>query len=158
MVPSLSRVSEFMTSGPYSIGPHEPLPNALSLMREHDLRHLPVWEHGKLVGIVSKRDVDFVQALVPEPRDVVTVEDAMTPEPYAPSPDTPLVEVVRVMADRKIGSAVVVDAGRIVGVFTVSDAMRALVDLLEGKAQGSLEPRRPPSPARRPAPRRRSVT
>ncbi len=124
-------VSEYMTSGPFAVGPREPLSNARRLMEKYELRHLPVWSEGKLVGIVSDRDLNLVQMLAhASPDDVITIEDAMTPDPYAPSPDTLLVDVVRVMVERKIGSAVVVDAGQIVGIFTASDAMRALLDAI----------------------------
>lgn len=104
-------------------------------MGKYELRHLPVAVDGKLIGVVSDRDLNLVQTLAYAPPDAITVEDAMTPDPYAPTPDTPLVEVVRVMVDRKIGSAVVVDAGEIVGIFTATDAMRALIDALGGKAR-----------------------
>jgi acetoin utilization protein AcuB len=130
-------LSEYMTSGPFAVSPREPLPNARRLMEKHDLRHLPVCEDGKLVGIVSDRDMNLVQTLAHAPPDAITVEDAMTPDPYAPSPDTPLVEVVRVMVDRKIGSAVVVDAGEIIGIFTASDAMRALIDALSTRPRAA---------------------
>jgi acetoin utilization protein AcuB len=126
-------VSEYMTSGPFAVGPREPLGNARRLMDKYDLRHLPVWSEGKLVGIVSDRDLNFVQTLEHAPPDRITVGDAMTPDPYAPTPDTPLADVVRVMVDRKIGSAVVVDGGQIVGILTATDAMRALLDALGGK-------------------------
>jgi acetoin utilization protein AcuB len=126
-------LSEYMTSGPFAIGPHEPLGNARRLMERYELRHLPVVTDGKLVGIVSDRDMNLVQSLAHAPPDAITVEDAMTPEPYAPPPNAPLQEVVGVMIERKIGSAVVVDAGEIVGIFTATDAMRVLLDALAGK-------------------------
>jgi acetoin utilization protein AcuB len=138
MIPASAHVSEYMTSGPFSIGPHEPIENARSLMRKHNVRQLPVWAHGALVGTVSDRDVYLVETLVSGPLDTVMVEAAMTADPYAPSPDTPLLEVVRTMAARKLGAAVVLDAGRIVGIFTATDAMRALVDALEGRLGGRI--------------------
>lgn len=130
---SSPHISEYMTSGPFAIAPGEPLDNARRLMEKYELRHLPVWSGGALVGIVSDRDLDLVQTLASIRPAPLTVEEAMTPDPYAPSPDTPLIDVVRVMIERKIGSAVVVDAGQIVGIFTAMDAMRALVDALGGK-------------------------
>jgi acetoin utilization protein AcuB len=56
----------------------------------------------------------------------------MTPEPYSVTPDAPLNQVARVMAQRKIGSAVVIERGAVSGVFTVTDALQALVEALEG--------------------------
>jgi acetoin utilization protein AcuB len=122
-----------MTSGPFAVGPREPLVSARRLMEKYELRHLPVYSDGKLVGIVSDRDLNLVQTLAHAPPGAITVEDAMTPDPYATSPDTPLIDVLRVMVDRKIGSAVVVDREQIVGIFTATDAMQALVDVFSEK-------------------------
>jgi acetoin utilization protein AcuB len=60
VVPS---VADYMTPGPYMVGPYEPLPKAHELMREHGLRHLPVMDQGALVGILSDRDLNLVQTL-----------------------------------------------------------------------------------------------
>jgi acetoin utilization protein AcuB len=102
-------------------------------MEDYGVRHLPVMDHGELVGMLSDRDMNLVQSLAPVPPDTITVEDAMTAEPYAVAPETLLQEVARRMADRRIGSAVVVDHGAVVGVFTTTDALNALADTLEGK-------------------------
>lgn len=126
-----AHVSEYMTAGPFAVGPREPLANARHLMKKHHIRHLPVCSQGKLIGLVSDRDLELVQSLAHAPPSSITVEDAMTPDPYAPSPDTLLVEALRVMIERKIGSAVIMDGGQVVGIFTSTDAMRALVDLLD---------------------------
>jgi acetoin utilization protein AcuB len=58
------------------------------------------------------------------------VEDVMTPHPYTVTPGAPLDEVASAMSRRKIGSAVVVEGGRVVGVFTTVDALRLLSALL----------------------------
>ncbi len=143
-------VSEYMTTGPYAVGPREPLLNAKRLMQKYGLRHLPVWSEGKLVGIVSERDLNLAHALLAQvPAEEIVVEDAMTGDPYAPSPDAPIDEVMRVMIDRKIGSAVVLDQGQIVGIFTATDAMRALLD--------ALATRRAPTSAGAGTPRRRGA-
>lgn len=126
-------VSEYMTPGPFTIGPRQKLADARRLMEERAIRHMPVREDGKLVGILLQRDLELVWTLAHAPFEALTVEDAMTPNPYAIPPSAPLDEVVRVMSDRKIGSVVVVDRGRIVGVFTATDAMRALVDVLRAR-------------------------
>jgi acetoin utilization protein AcuB len=61
----------------------------------------------------------------------VVVSQVMSEKPYSVSPDTPLDEVAHTMASEKFGSAVVVQNGHVVGVFTTVDACRALGDLLE---------------------------
>jgi acetoin utilization protein AcuB len=125
-------VSDYMTPGPYFVSPDESLPQANVLMREHGIRHLPVVKGRDLVGILSDRDLNLVQTLAHARPEEITVEDAMTAEPYAVSPDAPLNEVARVMLSRKIGSAVVMDGRELVGVFTVTDGLQALVEALEG--------------------------
>lgn len=126
-------VADYMTRSPHSIGFDQTLVQAHKLMREHDIRHLPVLRGGRLVGILSERDLAFVEAL----RDVnsakVTVEEAMTPLPYTIAPDASLGAVAREMADHRYGSAVVMREGHVVGVFTTTDALRALADALGGK-------------------------
>jgi acetoin utilization protein AcuB len=103
-------------------------------MNEHEIRHLPVVVGSELVGVVSDRDLSLVQTLAQASPETLTVEDAMTPEPYVVAPNVPLQAVARAMIRRKIGSAVVVDSGSVVGVFTVTDALQALVEVLEGTA------------------------
>jgi acetoin utilization protein AcuB len=124
-----------MTSSPIFVAPEERLSRAKRLMDEYLIRHLPVVRGGKLVGIVSERDVYMVQymeALAHLPR-TMTVDDAMTAEPFAVRPETPLDVVAREMAGRKIGAAVVTEDGAILGVFTATDALRVLADALGGK-------------------------
>jgi acetoin utilization protein AcuB len=125
-------VADYMTPGPYMVGPYEPLQKAHEIMREHGIRHLPVVAEGALVGILSDRDLNLVQTLAHARPEEITVEDAMTSDPYAVSPTTPLNQVARIMQERKIGSAVVMDQGGVAGVFTLTDALQALVDALEG--------------------------
>lgn len=83
-----------------------------------------------LRGVLSERDIALVEAMEPLDPERVTVEEAMTPEPYAVQPTTPLRDVVRTMAERKYGSAVIVEYDRPVGVFTTIDALRLLERML----------------------------
>jgi acetoin utilization protein AcuB len=126
-------IADFMTPGPHSIGRDQSLAAAHRLMREHRIRHLPVLDGGKLVGVISDRDLHLAETLKDVDAERVPVEDAMTPSPYWVGPATPLAVVAREMAEQKIGSAVVIDGKRIAGVFTVTDALRALADYAEGK-------------------------
>lgn len=130
-MPSQPRlVGAHMTLWPHSIGRDQPMARASERMRKHGVRHLPVLHQGQLVGIVSERDIALVEALGPLDPDKVLVEEAMTPEPYAVTPDMPLVRVVRELFRRKYGCAVVIDAGHVVGLFTTTDALRMLGELL----------------------------
>jgi len=64
-----------------------------------------------------------------DPKEL-SVDEAMSEDVYAVSPDTPLRIVTAEMAERKLGSAVVVDGEKVIGVFTVTDACRALTLVL----------------------------
>jgi acetoin utilization protein AcuB len=123
-------IRKYMTSNPVTIGQEQTLDVAHRVMREHRVRHLPVLQGGKLVGVLSQRDLHLIETLNDVDPATTTVEDAMTMDVYVTAPSTPLAEVVSVMADHKYGSAVVVDRGKIVGMFTTIDALDALAHLL----------------------------
>lgn len=124
-------IAAYMTPDPHLVEAEASLPDALKIMWAHDVRHLPVTQEGALVGILSKRDVSLITPVVESPPAEVSVEDVMTEDPYVVTPSTPLGEVASVMAERKIGSAIVVEGGKVVGVFTTVDALRALAAVLE---------------------------
>jgi acetoin utilization protein AcuB len=123
-------IADRMTRTPLLIGVEQSLTAAHEVMRSNGIRHLPVLHGGKLVGVVSQRDLHIVESLRDVSPDEVTVEEAMTQDVYAVPPRTPLREVVSEMAERKLGSAVVVEGTRIVGVFTIVDALDTLVGIL----------------------------
>jgi acetoin utilization protein AcuB len=123
-------VQEFMTVGPVVIGTKRTLAEAHRTMRERSIRHLPVVDGGALVGVVSQRDLYLLETLEAVDPATETVEEAMTAEPFAVPPAAPLEDVAAEMARRKIGSAVVVDRGAVIGLFTTVDALRALAALL----------------------------
>ena len=123
-------ISKFMTTTPHTAESSDTLATAAKVMREHGIRHLPVVEGGKLLGIITERDIRFVESFQDVDPEELTLEEAMTEEPYTVSPDTPLDEVATTMAEQKYGSALVVQNEQIVGVFTTVDACRALAELL----------------------------
>lgn len=125
-------IKDYMTKSPHSIGADQTVGFARSLMRDHGIRHLPVLQGGKLVGILSDRDVYWIETLKEEEGDKLLVEEAMSPMPYAVAPDAPLAEVAREMAHHKYGSAVVMEGDKITGVFTTTDALSALAAILTG--------------------------
>jgi acetoin utilization protein AcuB len=126
-------IAAYMTRSPLTIGFDQPLAAASRLMHEHRIRHLPVLKGGQLVGMVTQRDLRLIESLRDVDPETVTVEEAMTPEPYAIAPDTPLERVAAEMADHKYGATIVVDGGEVVGVFTTVDALRALRELAHTK-------------------------
>lgn len=123
-------ISERMTRTPHLIGAEQPMTVAHEMMRSNGIRHLPVLHGGKLVGLVSLNDLYLIESLRDVNPDEVRVEEAMTQDVYTVTPKTPLKEVVSEMAERKLGSAVVVEGSKIVGVFTTIDALDTLAGLL----------------------------
>jgi acetoin utilization protein AcuB len=133
MTKPIPTIQKYMTTQPHSIGEDQTMTTAHQMMREHRFRHLPVLKGGKLVGVLSDRDLHLVETLRDVDPNQVRVEDAMTASPYAVSPDSPLDEVVATMAQHKYGCAVVMQNGKLVGIFTTVDACRAFAEMLLGR-------------------------
>ena len=123
-------ISRYMTPQPWTIERRATLTAAHQLMRSHAIRHLPVMDAGKLVGIVSERDLHLIETLPDADPDEVTVDDAMTESVYIAAPTDEVSEVVDRMAARKLGSAVVMQDQRVEGIFTLIDALHVLSHVL----------------------------
>lgn len=124
-------IREYMTSPAQLIEAHEPLLAAHQRMRAFNVRHLPVMEGGKLVGLVTARDLQIIESFKDADMRKTAVREAMTPAPFTVHAEASLDDVARTMAIHKYGSAIVVSDGRVIGIFTAADALRALVDALE---------------------------
>lgn len=121
-------VAQFMTQSPYTIAYDQPMAVAQRIMREQRIRHLPVLRGGVLAGIVSQRDIYFLETIAGTDPEKVSVYEAMTADPYQVPPECPLDEVAEEMAKHRFGYAVVTEPGRgVVGVFTTTDALTALL-------------------------------
>lgn len=118
-------VSRYMTLHPLAIGVREKLSAARALMRREDIHHLPVMDEDKLVGIISDRDLHPIH-----PLHDGTVADAMSEPPITVDSMTSLDEAVHVMQERGCSSVLILGDEGIAGIFTTSDALRALDDLL----------------------------
>jgi acetoin utilization protein AcuB len=126
------QVIAFMTPFPHSIDVDAPLEDAHKLMREHRFRHLPVMSGGEIVGVLTDRDIKLVLGPdfgSPEEREL-RVRDAYVERPCVVPASTPVAKVARVMAQNRIGSAIVTKHGKLVGIFTVTDACRALAEII----------------------------
>ena len=121
-----------MTPTPHTIGAEQSLEQAHAVMREHRIRHLPVLHGGRLVGVISHRDLMLIESLPGVDAREVPVEDAMTTDLYTVTPTTPVAKVAGTMARRKLGSAIVMKKDVVIGVFTVTDACQALAELTTG--------------------------
>ena len=131
------RVRDCMSVDPAIVAPNDPLQSVISLLRRPDIRSVPVVENGRLIGIVTNRDVRQVAPAYPLFRDEdeirryterLTVTAAMTADPMTIAPDAPLVEAAKVLATYRINSMPVVDDGRLVGMLTVTDVLRVFVE------------------------------
>jgi acetoin utilization protein AcuB len=128
---AIPTVQKFMTVLPRSIGFDQSLSQASEMMRSLQIRHLPVLNGGKLVGILTDRDINLVSTFKDVDPSKTKVEEAYTPDPYFTKPSAPLSDVVSEMAEKKYGCALVVDNEKLVGIFTEIDAYKALTELLE---------------------------
>lgn len=119
-------IGDVMTPQPLTIGREQTLVTAHKMMAENGIRHLPVLEHGDLVGVVSQRDLYFVETIAGVDKFADKVEDAMSSDARKFEPLAPLSEVAREMFENRLGCAVVVERDRVVGIFTAMDALRIL--------------------------------
>lgn len=126
MTKAIPQIQKYMTTTPHSIGADQPLKTAIEMMKKYSVRHLPVLKGGNLVGILSDRDVKLAQGLRGFDPETTRVDDISTEEVYITEPNAPLNEVVGRMAEKRIGSAIIVQNHKLVGIFTSTDAMRVL--------------------------------
>lgn len=131
MTKSIPTIRKYMTTTPITMGADQSLATAAKAMSEHRIRHLPVLKGGKLVGVISERDIRIAESFEGVDPKKESIDFVMTNDVYTVGPETPLNDVVAHMAETKIGSTIIVDAEHVVGVFTTTDACRALGDLLE---------------------------
>jgi len=130
MSKNIPHVEKYMTTTPHSVGTEQSLQTASELMSKYQIRHLPVLHGGKLSGILSDRDVKMALSLNGVDAEKTTVADIASEDVYLTTPATPIDEVARQMAERRLGSALVVDNHKLVGIFTTTDALKALDELL----------------------------
>lgn len=150
-------ISRYVSSVVVLVGPGQPLSEAIRLMRLHEVRHLPVVSKGRLVGLISQRDVYLMQSLERTDPSEVLVSEAMTTDPYTVEPDESVDAVAREMARRKIGSVLVTHNDILLGLFTTTDALLALAAFVEDDrvpGEDDLLPVREETPAPRRAKRK----
>lgn len=125
-------VADYMTKLPATVAPDLSLADAQERMYVNNIRHLVVEREGLVVGVISTRDVVVAAALEGIDPAKTSVAAAMVKSPYTCSPETSLVDVALEMEANKYGCAIVVEAGEAVGLFTTTDALRALRSVVTG--------------------------
>jgi acetoin utilization protein AcuB len=126
-------VREWMTAPAIAISPKMEAAAAVERMTELKFRRLPVELDGKLVGIVTRGDLE---AKLGWDRMVWRrlgrrVEDAMTPTPFTVAPEDRLEKAAELMLQHRIGGIPVVENGKLIGIVTESDVFRAFVQLAQ---------------------------
>jgi len=128
LMPSIAR---YMTRQPWTIGPDARASDAHRLMRDHRIRHLPVVDGTRLVGLVSERDLHLIETLPCGDPDDVAVQEAMVPDVFVAHAQACVDDVVETMAMHKYGCAVITNReGGVDGIFTTTDALQVLADVL----------------------------
>ena len=123
-------IKDVMTDCPHTVGAGQTIAVAKKLMSEHSIRHLPVQQSGKLIGILSERDVYFADRLQPEDPDSLKVSDVCTLDPEVFEPSMDLKQVSEQMANSGQGCALVAEGDSLCGIFTTTDACRVLSSVL----------------------------
>ena len=137
-----TRVRDIMSSPAITISPDATLPAANALMKEKQIRHLPVLEKGRLVGIVSRgdlREASISASINADQYELhfllnkLTVGQLMTRKVRTVAPDALVVDAAELMTEHKIAGLPVVDAeGAVIGIVTESDLLQMLVRKLRG--------------------------
>jgi|YelNatPaOPRAMG01_1025707.scaffolds.fasta_scaffold00164_3 acetoin utilization protein AcuB len=123
------KVSEWMTKDVISITKDRSIQECVNLMKRHSIRHLPVVEDGKLVGLVTEGDLRqiFLASLIED----LTIKDVMISDPITVSPDTEIEDAAKVIFYNKIGGLPVVDEeDRLLGIITVADILAAFIEIM----------------------------
>ena len=133
MTKPIPTVQKYMTTSPLTVSIEQTIDFAAKAMREHHIRHLPVLDGGEVVGLLSARDIALIETLAGVDPKVLKVEDAMSQAPYTAAPDAPVDRVAAEMAEHKYGAAVIVQNGKVVGMFTTVDVCRTLAEVFAGR-------------------------
>jgi acetoin utilization protein AcuB len=144
-------VKDWMSKDPVTINDDTSMMKAIHLMKQNRFRRLPVLHEGRLVGIVSDRDLKEASPSKATTLDVhelyyllaeLQVKDIMTRDPVTVSPEDSVERAAQLMLENTIsGLPVVVDQGQVVGILTQSDVFRAfmhITGILQGGVQFAL--------------------
>ncbi len=134
------KVSDRMTRDVVTLKEGQPLREALGLQQRHKIRHIPVVADGRVVGILTDRDLKRAspsllsgidQKQYDELLETIRVGQIMTRNPHTVTPATPLKHVAEILIDRKFGALPVIENNLLVGIITEIDLLRALYEMLD---------------------------
>ncbi|WP_419173176.1 CBS domain-containing protein [Halobacteriovorax sp.] len=122
------KVEEFTTPIMHVISQNALLDQAFNIMKENNIRHLPVSDGDQIIGIISERDVMALYGK--DWQGDIRVKDFMNESVLSVYREDNIGEVAYQLSSNKVGSAIVLDEnGRVYGIFTVTDALNALVEI-----------------------------
>lgn len=122
-------VEEFTTPDPITASVDSSAEDLRKLMNEHGIRHIPIMRDGQVVGVVSDRDLRVIAGLEEREKLQVKASDIMAEDPVSVEASTPLGQVAFTMSEKKIGSVIVTENNKFLGIFTVTDALNALIEI-----------------------------
>ncbi|RNC69840.1 MAG: CBS domain-containing protein [Desulfuromonadales bacterium] len=135
----MTKVERWMTRNPITIEKDATVIEAMHLMKEKNIRRLPVMDKGRIAGILTEKMVMEFKPSKATSLDTwevhyilskTFVTDAMNPKPYKVRPDTELVEAAKLLHDRKLNGVLVVDdSDSLVGILTITNALEALIEI-----------------------------
>jgi acetoin utilization protein AcuB len=125
------KIANCMTRKPITVSPHDGLARAKTLMDSGNFRRLPVVENGKVVGIVTERDLRSHLGYLASTR----VDAAMTASPVTITSRISAEDAARLMLQHKIGGLPVVDDGELVGIVSTSDILRAFLNIVQASEE-----------------------
>ena len=128
----IKSIKAYMTPFPYKVECDTPVQEAQAMMKEHDIRHLPVSNDGKLVGVISERDINWALDPVFDLRRNMDlkVENIYRKDIYKVDFNEPVDVVLKNMAHQHIGSVLVLKDDKLVGIFTTVDACDSFAEHL----------------------------
>ena len=132
-------VKEIMSKNPVTIGPSAKLRAVNELMKANKIRHVPVVKNGKLIGIVTEKDIRY--AMIPEkipgkkvPKgwnlDHLKVQDIMTNDALTISQEAQVEEVAHIIYGHKIGAVPVMKNDELVGIISVMDILGVFIEMM----------------------------
>ena len=129
---------EIMMGSPVTLTPDDTLDLANDVISLGRIRHIPVMDGGKLVGLLSERDLigaaaNRIFGLKQKSRSALLkaelIKNVMKKRVVTVAPETPIKELARLMAEKKIGCVPVVDHGTLVGLVTTTNVLRYLEEI-----------------------------
>jgi acetoin utilization protein AcuB len=124
-------VRNHMTPDPVTVGPETPITELSALLDRHRIRHVPVVDQaGRLVGIVTDRDVRSATGYDHDGSLALKTEDIMTADPETIGGDAPLEDVLSRLCERRIGALPVLTNNRLIGIISRHDVLQAMSTIL----------------------------